>query len=255
MLRFFKKEFHMILLTGDIHGAVDIHKLTARRLDRKGLTRDDYLIILGDFGLIWDEPPAPEDTFWLNWLEEAPWTTLVVLGNHENYRLIRKMETEEWKGGRVRRFREHVLQLVDNEIFNIDGHSFFVRGGAHSTDRHYRTPGKTWWREEVPTEKERAAAFEKLQSADWKVDYVLTHDGPADALFHLYPPGSSFMFTDEYSRWLQKIANMLEFKRWFFGHHHKDRPHLGTYSALYHMVVDLELQERQAPDTLRKPFE
>ena len=138
----------MILLTGDVHGATDIHKLTARRLDRTGLTRDDYLIILGDFGLIWEEPPAKEDAWWLDWLEnEAPWTTLVVLGNHENYRLIRKIETEEWHSGRVRRFREHVLQLVDNEIFNIDGHSFFVRGGAHIIDRHYRTPGKTWWNE------------------------------------------------------------------------------------------------------------
>ncbi|MBR5951337.1 MAG: metallophosphoesterase [Actinomycetaceae bacterium] len=210
----------MIFLTGDTHGATDIHKLTAKRFDRKGLTRDDYVIILGDFGLIWEEPPTKEDAWWLDWLENgAPWTTLVVLGNHENYRLIRKMETEAWKGGRMRRFRPHVLQLVDNEIFDIEGQTFFVRGGAHSIDRHRRIPGKSWWPEEVPTVEERSAAISKLDSVGWKVDYVLTHEAPTQVHERLYP---SQVITDEYARWLQTIANRLEFRRWYFGHHHQD---------------------------------
>ena len=239
----------MILLTGDTHGATDIHKLTASRLDHAGLTRDDYLIILGDFGLVWEEPPAPKDKWWLDWLEQrAPWTTLVVLGNHENYPLIRRSwAPEPWRGGRVRRLREHVLQLVDNEIFEIDGKMFFVRGGAHSTDRHYRVPGQTWWREEVPNEKERAAALEKLRSVGWRVDYVLAHDAPADALLALYALQNSFSSGDEYTRWLQKLANNLEFTRWFFGHHHQDKIHLGKYTALYRWVVDLDLNMREAP--------
>ena len=48
----------MILLTGDTHGSIDIHKLAnSNRSFRelaKQMTRDDYLIILGDFGLVWD---------------------------------------------------------------------------------------------------------------------------------------------------------------------------------------------------------
>lgn len=240
----------MILLTGDLHGAHDIHKLTTKNLDRSGLTRDDYLIILGDFGLVWFDPPSKEDTWWLNYLEDAPWTTLVVLGNHENHALIRsRYKPEPWRGGRVRRFREHILQLVDNEIFEIEGRTFFVRGGAHSHDRHLRKPGKSWWPQEVPNTVERAHAKAKLQSAGWKVDYVLSHDAPADAHRVLYE-GISGSLPDEYNRWLQSVADKLEFKRWFFGHHHYDifpLGPLGKYTLLYKTVVDLNLNVRGKP--------
>ena len=45
-----------IFLTGDIHGAMSVKKLGARWFNVKEptpLTRDDYVIILGDFGLVW----------------------------------------------------------------------------------------------------------------------------------------------------------------------------------------------------------
>lgn len=226
----------MIFLTGDIHGGIDIQKLVSKHFDRKGLTREDYVIILGDFGLVWGEPPNKEETWWLNWLEDAPWTTLFILGNHENYRLIRQTQTEEWCGGLVRRFRPHVLQLVDNEVFNIDGQAFFVRGGAHSIDRHSRIPGRSWWREEIPNERERAAAITKLESVDWKVDYVLTHEAPAVLYPYLYPKQAPT--PDEYMRWLQQIADKLEFQRWFFGHHHQDR-HIQCHSPNF-VATDYE---------------
>ena len=230
----------MIYLTGDIHGGIDIHKLASKHFDRTNMTRDDYVVILGDFGLVWNWPPSKEEKFWLHWLEDAPWTTLVVLGNHENYPLVRSnYEAVPWHGGHVRPICKHVLQLVDNEIFDIDGKTFFVRGGAHSIDRHLRIQNKTWWREEVPTEKEREAAFEKLRSVDWKVDYVLSHDAPLDALFALYTRMNQAPFGDEYERWLQKLANNLEFERWFFGHHHQDMA-LGKFNAVYNTVVELD---------------
>lgn len=78
--------------------------------------------------------------------------------------------------------------------------------------------GSSWWKEEVPTKKEREAAFEKLRSVDWKVDYVLSHEAPLDALFALYTRRNQVPICDEYTRWLQKLANNLQFERWFFGH-------------------------------------
>ncbi|MCD8190254.1 MAG: hypothetical protein LUD78_08575 [Clostridiales bacterium] len=48
----------MIYLTGDIHGGLDITKLSNRQFpEGKTLTRSDYVIICGDFGL----PFAPSD--------------------------------------------------------------------------------------------------------------------------------------------------------------------------------------------------
>ena len=45
----------MIFVTGDTHGEHDIHKLnTIGFPEQKGLTRDDYVIICGDFGGVWN---------------------------------------------------------------------------------------------------------------------------------------------------------------------------------------------------------
>ena len=46
----------MIFVTGDTHGEHDIHKLnTIGFPEQKGLTRDDYVIICGDFGVVWND--------------------------------------------------------------------------------------------------------------------------------------------------------------------------------------------------------
>lgn len=48
----------MIYITGDIHGDIDIHKLTTQNFpQQRTMTKDDYLIICGDFGLLWDDSP------------------------------------------------------------------------------------------------------------------------------------------------------------------------------------------------------
>ena len=228
-----------ILLTGDIHGYP--RRLGGRFFNQSNLSREDYVVILGDFGLIWNEPPSREEIWWLNWLEQKTWTTLVVLGNHENHALIRTMPTEPWQGGLVRRFREHVLQLVDNEVFEIDGKTFFVRGGAHSADKQWRVEGKTWWPEETPDAAERQEAIDKLSSLNWRVDYVLTHEAPLGQFERLYPElDKRFIDRDEYAAWLQEIADRLDFERWFFGHHHENRFDLGRFTALYGKVATLD---------------
>ena len=43
-----------IFITGDCHGDYDISKLTSKKWPQgKSLDKDDYLIVAGDFGLIW----------------------------------------------------------------------------------------------------------------------------------------------------------------------------------------------------------
>lgn len=42
----------MIYVTGDTHANIDIEKLNTTKFpQQKNLTKDDYLIICGDFGL------------------------------------------------------------------------------------------------------------------------------------------------------------------------------------------------------------
>ena len=77
----------MIFITGDLHGDYDIHKLSSKCFTvQRELTRSDYVIICGDFGLLWDN--SDEEKYWLKWLDEKPWTTLWIDGNHENYDML-----------------------------------------------------------------------------------------------------------------------------------------------------------------------
>ena len=45
----------MIFITGDTHGDIDIQKLSSKNFPKgKTLTKNDYVIVCGDFGLVWD---------------------------------------------------------------------------------------------------------------------------------------------------------------------------------------------------------
>lgn len=84
----------MIYATGDTHG-------NFQRFDPKyfpeqaGMTRDDYMIICGDFGGVWDDGKKEERD--LDWLEDLPFTTLFVSGNHENFDRLKNYPVEEWR--------------------------------------------------------------------------------------------------------------------------------------------------------------
>ena len=60
-----------VFITGDIHGNNSINKLSSKHFDSTGLTRDDYVIILGDFGLVWSDPMSTDEAYWL---DEPCWT-------------------------------------------------------------------------------------------------------------------------------------------------------------------------------------
>ena len=71
----------MIYITGDIHG--DPFRLSTDVFpEQKEMTKDDYVIICGDFGVIWQQKKNKLEEKLLDWLEERPFTTLFVDGNH-----------------------------------------------------------------------------------------------------------------------------------------------------------------------------
>ena len=89
----------MFYITGDTHGDYDIHKLSNAALNRNNITftSEDYLIICGDFGLVWDN--SSEENYWLDWLNKKPCTTLFIDGNHENHNLLKRnaVYLMEWR--------------------------------------------------------------------------------------------------------------------------------------------------------------
>ena len=75
--RYYMQEWgdDMIYITGDTHGnfrrfSTDIFP------EQKQMTKDDYVIICGDFG-IWND--SPEERHWLDWLNEKNFTTLFLV--------------------------------------------------------------------------------------------------------------------------------------------------------------------------------
>ena len=125
----------MIYLTGDTHG--DFRRFSTRVFpEQKQMTKDDYVIILGDFAGIWSTDPEDSmEKYWLNWLEkEKPYTTLFIDGNHENYDRLCQYPVREWNGGKVHEIQPSVLHLMRGQIFRLCGKTFFTFGGARSHD-------------------------------------------------------------------------------------------------------------------------
>ena len=95
----------MIYCTGDTHGnwnrfSTDIFP------EQKEMTRDDFVIICGDFGL-WAD--TKEEKYWLDWLNDKPFTTLFIDGNHENFsRLNNEFEVVGFHGGKAHKVRDNI---------------------------------------------------------------------------------------------------------------------------------------------------
>lgn len=229
----------MIYLTGDTHGTIEIGKLSRANLavERVEPGEGDFVIILGDFGLVFaPDGQSAEERWWLKWLDEKPWTTLFVDGNHENFARLNALPEEEWRGGRVHRVSESVLHLMRGQIFEIDGRSFFTMGGAASHDRQFRKEGRSWWPEELPSEKELARADAALDTRERQVDYVLTHCAPTLVQGRINPT----FLPDRLTEYLQHVRDTTAFHRWYFGHYHIDREYDDGFCALYDCVIPIE---------------
>ena len=83
----------MIFITGDTHGYFDVQKIFSfyQNFKDKKLTKEDYLIIAGDFGFIWDERYRTD----IEKLGEFDITFLFVDGNHENFDVINSFPVTE----------------------------------------------------------------------------------------------------------------------------------------------------------------
>ena len=222
----------MIFITGDLHGHVDKSKLNTQSFpQQKELTKDDFVIIAGDFGGIWDE--SRSENWLLRWLEKKSFTTLFVDGNHENFDLLNQYPVTTWNGGKVHEIRPGIIHLMRGQVFQLEGMKFFTFGGADSVDKHYRKEGISWWPQERPTDEEFVEGMENLEKHNYSVDYIITHTAPLNVVEKLTVCTG---FLDPATIMLSVFQEKINFKRWYFGHFHQDTT-LGNYTALYQEVV------------------
>lgn len=252
----------MIFITGDIHAAPYERFNKCSFPEQDSLTKDDVVIICGDFG-IWHD--CGEERAWLNWLNQKNFTTCFCDGNHENFDRLYGDEFEivDFCGGKAQKIRENVYHLLRGEIYDIQEKRFFIMGGASSHDiqdgildlanfasdnafkrvykqmtkqgKMFRVNHFSWWRQELPGEAEMDAAVEKLKGVDYTVDYIVSHCAPTSIIYEL-----GYKDNDAATDFLQTIKRICKFKHWFFGHYHRDEDVGDKFTVVYHKIIKLE---------------
>lgn len=222
----------MIYITGDTHIPVDIQKLSTKRFpQQKEMTKNDYVIICGDFGGVWDG--SNEEKYWIKWLKSKNFTTLFIDGNHENFEMLYSLPIAEFGGGDAHKVDNGIYHLMRGEVYTIRGKKFFVFGGASSHDKACRMEGKTWWSAEMPNEQEYNNAENNLAKNNFNVDYVITHSAPTSVQNDIAPTYEINRLTE----FLESIKNRLTCQKWFFGHYHKDVELDDKFKGVFNKII------------------
>ncbi len=226
----------MIFVTGDTHS--DFTRFNTNCFpEQKQMTKDDVVIICGDFGGIWYQTENETEKYWLKWLEDKPFTTCFVDGNHENFERLNKYPIVQKFEGLVHQICPSIFHLMRGETYTIQDKLIFTFGGAHSHDisdgilepndpriktwakdynKMFRVNHISWWKEEAPSQKEKTYGMQTINSHLY-VDYIISHTPPAEVLRQMGCP------PDDISEYLQNIADTISYKRWFCGHMHDNR--------------------------------
>lgn len=214
----------MVYYTGDIHGQPYKIEGFCRK---HSLTADDVIVILGDVGANYfaDE----RDSRLKKIFAKLPPIILCVHGNHERRpATVPGYERSEWHGGSVwiQKKYPRLLFAEDGEVFDLDGQTTLVIGGAYSVDKYYRLArGFSWFPDEQPSDEIKAKVESVLSVRNWRIDQVLSHTCPAK-----YTPTEAFLpavnqaLVDKTTEnWLDSIEDRLTYSRWFCGHWHIDK--------------------------------
>mgnify|MGYP004645544417 FL=1 len=222
----------MIYLASDIHGHIRLEWLKTQ-LNKLSLSDSDYLIILGDAGMIWSRTEHLEVRAYYECL---PCKTLFLDGNHENFDLIYEYPIKDFCGGSVHQISEKLYHLMRGEIYSIDGNTFFVFGGGFSVKKLTGSSPVCVWEQEMPTEKEYENGIRNLDKVGYQVDYVLTHVAPTNISENI----SVKLVQEEkiINDYLQTISKKTNYKKWYFGHYHKDI-RTGSFVGVFESVLRL----------------
>ena len=250
----------MIFITGDCHR--DYRRLNTKNFpEQKEMTKDDYVIICGDFGGVWvKDCEDKEEKHLMDWLEEKSFTTLFVDGNHENFDRLYAYPVESWQGGKVHKIRPSVIHLMRGQVFEIDGNRIFTFGGASSHDISggilersdpnfamkrkaldreripYRINRENWWAQELPSLEEMKEGKRNLAACGNKVDFIVTHCCASSTQALL---GGGLFQPDITTDYFEELRQTISFRKWFFGHYHDNRNVNAKEILVYEQIIQI----------------
>jgi predicted phosphodiesterase len=142
-------------------------------------------------------------------------------GNHDNYDRWEKLR--EAQGAfdltgkhKLTELAPRVYWVARGGLLTLHNKVHLFLGGAESTDKMWRTEGKSWWRQETPTGAEFQLFADRLREN--KPDVVVTHDVPLCVFYDRN--GREDAPTP---RNLTSALQASEYKPplWVYGHHHE----------------------------------
>ncbi len=226
---------------GDTHNTIDIQKLRAfAEEEGKNLSKEDYVIIAGDFGGIWNNYSDIREKELLREYNGFPWTTLFIDGNHENFDRLFSPEFPvryhpDLKGN-VSRISESVFRLRRGHVYQINGNTIFTMGGGVSMDKGNRAAHISWWAQELPTAGDYIQGLDNLKFAPAPIDFVISHTCPEKVYqrmlvtdlrgFNLHMASSRASEDERNLRgFLDEVDTLTRESRigWYFGHFHTDQ--------------------------------
>ena len=241
----------MIYVTGDLHGDFTPLLKFSKSINGKALTKKDYVIVLGDFGL-W-----PETLTQIKELSQRlNFTLLFIEGNHEHYPTLESFPKKHMFGGWVHDVFG-IYHLCRSEIYTLPLDSkkitIAVCGGGDSKDKSKRTEGIDWFPQEQVSETDVLALLENAKKYDMQVDYFLSHSlSSAVKAEWNYECSScplckkSFFDLFESDYRIRDIVGALKARKYLSAHEHIDRDFCLSgkqYRSVYKDFVELKLAD------------
>lgn len=226
----------MIYVTGDIHGN---EKSLLKRL--KKISVNDYLIVCGDFGFIWNK--SREEEKFLK--SVSKYNILFVDGVNENFNLLTRYDTVDFYGGKARHICGNIYHLMRGEYYDFRGTSVFAFGGGDPGGE--RLEGDKGDNFVYPSAEELKYGGENFITHEKTADYIITHEAPALIRGTLLDNNGGML--NEYFTNIMKNAT---FKGWYFGCYHTDRSFASRYHAMYERVLPLQGSENMNVKLIKK---
>lgn len=222
----------MVFVTGDIHGDMDRFKTSDARKLKKG----DTLLVCGDFGFIWDG--SKEEAKALRKLSEKKYNICFIDGTHENFDVLNSYEVSEWNGGKVHHIGGGLYHLMRGQVFEIEGLKIFTMGGGESPDIEIRMANDNWSPDENPSQHELIEGAENMGKYGNEVDIVLTHEPSAKVKEFLQMQNPDKSRVTLLNTYFEELSQAVDFKKWYFGSMHIDKPISGTQIAVFKRILE-----------------
>ena len=230
-----KGESHdMIYITGDKHGNFSSIR---QFVLNNNITDKDYIIILGDSGIMWSE--STNHILWFNYLSNLPCKILIVDGNHERFPYLNNKPIEKWNGGNIHKLSNNIYHLMRGEVFTIEDKKFFTFGGGESLDKNIRVENVSWWKEEMPSCEEYDNGIANLIDNDYNIDYILTHSCSEITFNKFSKEYGMIPYTTTINEYFNIVENLVDFKHWFFGHYHFSQQIDKQHTCLYDYFIEV----------------